>query len=85
MAVGFLICEGLVENFDGIASVCMENGSLICETRDGKAARAGFPILASRSAPVNSGVELAQKIGMTLVGFVRSPNLHMYAGEERII
>jgi FdhD protein len=50
-----------------------------------KAARAGFPILVSRSAPMNSGVELAKKIGMTLVGFARSPQLYIYAGEERVL
>ena len=50
-----------------------------------KAARAGFPVLVSRSAPMNSGVELAKKIGMTLVGFARSPRLYVYAGEERIL
>jgi FdhD protein len=50
-----------------------------------KAARAGLPILVSRSAPMNSGVELAQKIGMTLVGFARSPNLYIYSGGQRVI
>jgi FdhD protein len=50
-----------------------------------KAARAGFPILVSRTAPMNSGMELAQRIGMTLVGFARSPNLYVYSGMERII
>jgi FdhD protein len=50
-----------------------------------KAARAGFPILVSRSAPMNSGVELAEKIGMTLVAFARSPRLYVYTGAERII
>jgi FdhD protein len=50
-----------------------------------KAARAGFPVLVSRSAPMNSGVELAEKIGMTLVAFARSPRLYVYVGEERII
>ncbi len=195
MAVGFLIGEGMVESFQDITSVREENGSVICETRDGKAApwkghqccsvggssiqglkpiqseirmkasailkavdqlneraklwrrtgathtsiicdidgeiaascedvsrsssvdkavgaallagtdlskcalitsgrlsgvmvakaaRAGFPVLVSRSAPMNSGVELAEKIGMTLVGFARSPRLYVYAGEERI-
>ena len=34
---------------------------------------------------MNSGVELAEKIGMTLVAFARSPRLYVYAGEERII
>ncbi len=50
-----------------------------------KAARAGFPVLVSRSAPMNSGVELARKIGMTLVAFARSPRLYVYAGEERVL
>lgn len=50
-----------------------------------KAARSRFPILISRSAPMNSGVELAEKIGMTLVAFARSPRLYVYAGAERII
>jgi FdhD protein len=50
-----------------------------------KAARAGFPVLVSRSAPMNSGVELAEKIGMTLVGFARNPRLYVYVGAERII
>lgn len=50
-----------------------------------KAARARFPILVSRSAPMNSGVELAEKIGMTLVAFARSPRLYVYAGAERLI
>jgi len=50
-----------------------------------KAARAGFPILVSKGAPMNSGVELAEKIGMTLVAFARNPNMYIYAGAERII
>jgi FdhD protein len=49
-----------------------------------KAARAGFPILVSRGAPMNSGVELAEKIGMTLVAFARSPHLYIYARADRI-
>jgi FdhD protein len=50
-----------------------------------KAARSGFPILVSRGAPMNSGVELAERIGMTLVAFARSPNLYVYTGAGRII
>jgi FdhD protein len=50
-----------------------------------KAARSGFPILVSRAAPMNSGVELAERIGMTLVAFARRPNLYIYSGAERII
>ena len=45
-----------------------------------KAARAGFPVLVSRSAPTNSGVDLADKIGMTLVAFTRRPRLYAFRG-----
>ena len=50
-----------------------------------KAARAGIPIIASKAAPLSTGVALSKKLGMTLVAFVRNPNLYVYSGEERII
>ncbi|HWQ18773.1 MAG TPA: formate dehydrogenase accessory sulfurtransferase FdhD [Methanotrichaceae archaeon] len=50
-----------------------------------KAARAGFPVLVSKSAAMNSGVELAEKIGMTLVAFARSPNLYIYTEVGRVL
>lgn len=40
-----------------------------------KAARASFPILGEQECAYEPGVELAEKIGMTLVAFARSPNL----------
>ncbi len=49
-----------------------------------KAARAGIPIVASKAAPLSTGVLLSQRIGMTLVAFVRKPNLYIYSCEERI-
>lgn len=49
-----------------------------------KAARAGVPIVASLSAAVDSGVEVAEKAGVTLVGFVRGNRMNIYAGSERI-
>jgi FdhD protein len=49
-----------------------------------KAARAGIPIVVSKAAPLSTGVELSKKVGMTLVAFVRNPNLYVYSGEERI-
>jgi FdhD protein len=50
-----------------------------------KAARAGIPIVVSKAAPLSTGVALSKKVGMTLVAFVRNPNLYVYSGEERII
>ena len=50
-----------------------------------KVARAGIPILVSKAAPLSTGVALSKMVGMTLVAFVRNPNLYVYSGEERII
>lgn len=50
-----------------------------------KAARAGIPVVVSKAAPLSTGVQLSKSIGMTLVGFVRKPNLYVYSGEERIL
>jgi len=50
-----------------------------------KGARAGIPIVVSKAAPLSTGVALSRMVGMTLVAFVRNPNLYVYSGEERII
>ncbi|MCR3883149.1 formate dehydrogenase accessory sulfurtransferase FdhD [Methanotrichaceae archaeon M04Ac] len=50
-----------------------------------KAAMAGVPVLVSRAGPLNSGIELAVRLGMTLAAFARRPNLYVYAGEERLL
>ncbi|MGB8216159.1 MAG: formate dehydrogenase accessory sulfurtransferase FdhD [Candidatus Methanoperedens sp.] len=50
-----------------------------------KAARAGIPIVVSKAAPLSTGVLLSKSIGMTLVAFVRKPNLYIYSGEERVV
>ncbi len=49
-----------------------------------KAGRAGIPILASVSAPTRLAVDLAERIGMTLIGFLRPEGMNFYTGEERI-
>jgi len=42
------------------------------------------PIIISRAAPTDWAVELAQKIGITLVGFVRGERMNIYSHSERI-
>ncbi|NLC07395.1 MAG: formate dehydrogenase accessory sulfurtransferase FdhD [Syntrophomonadaceae bacterium] len=49
-----------------------------------KAARGGIPILVSRSAPTNLAVELAEQLGVTLVGFTREGCFNVYCHSERI-
>ncbi len=49
-----------------------------------KVIRAGFEIVAAISAPTSLAVELAERFGVTLCGFVRRERLTVYTHPERI-
>jgi FdhD protein len=50
-----------------------------------KAAVAGIPIVAAGKAPTDLAVSAAERLGLTLAGFVRGTGFNVYAGEERIV
>jgi len=50
-----------------------------------KAARMHIPIVASLAAAVDSGIEVAKRTGLTLIGFVRGARMNVFAFPERII
>ncbi len=50
-----------------------------------KGAKMGLPLIVSRSAPTSLAVELAERMGITLVGFLRGGRFNIYAHEERIL
>ncbi len=50
-----------------------------------KAARMGIPIVASRAAPIRSGIIAAEKTGITLVCFIRDRQMNVYTHPGRIL
>lgn len=50
-----------------------------------KAYRAGLPMVVSNTAPLSSGVELARRLGMTLICFAMPPRMSVYSGTGRIL
>jgi FdhD protein len=49
-----------------------------------KAARAGIPVIASVSAPLTSGIRIAEAAGITLIGFVRGQRMNVYTHPQRL-
>jgi FdhD protein len=49
-----------------------------------KATMAGIPVLAAVSAPSTLAVDLAEELGLTLVGFLRGQTMNVYAGDHRV-
>lgn len=50
-----------------------------------KVVKAGIPVLVSRSAPTFEAVGLAEKYGITLVGFAREGRMNVYTNVYRLV
>lgn len=50
-----------------------------------KAGRVGIPVVASFSSSTSLGVRLAEKAGMTLIGYLRRKRFSLYTHPERIV
>jgi FdhD protein len=49
-----------------------------------KAARAHIPIIVSKAAVIDRGIEAAERLGVTLIGFARENRFTIYAHPERV-
>ena len=49
-----------------------------------KAARAGFELVAAVSAPTSLAIDIGERLGITLCGFVRSGRATIYCHPERV-
>ncbi|MGE5449903.1 MAG: formate dehydrogenase accessory sulfurtransferase FdhD [Methanomassiliicoccales archaeon] len=50
-----------------------------------KSARIGVPLVISRAAPTGLAIDLAEQLGLTVIGFAREQSLNIYCHGERII
>jgi FdhD protein len=50
-----------------------------------KAAKRRIPVLISKSAPTDLGVQLANRLGITLIGFVREKRMNIYTHGWRVL
>lgn len=50
-----------------------------------KSARMGIPVVASRTSPTALAVDLAERWGMTLIGYTRRRSFRLYTGEDRLV
>ena len=49
-----------------------------------KAARAKIPIVVTKAAVIDRGIEAAEQLGVTLIGFARADRFTIYAHPERV-
>jgi FdhD protein len=78
-AIGGSIMAGISPSGKILLTSCRISSDIVT-----KAATVGIPVLISKSAPTDRGVELAREAGMTLIGFVYRSGMNVYAGEGRI-
>jgi FdhD protein len=50
-----------------------------------KAAHMGFPIVVSRTSATTMSINLAKRLGLTLLGYVRGDSFYLYSHPERIL
>ncbi len=75
--IGALFLERRIPARDGIVLVSGRTSYELVQ----KTIAAGAPILCSVSAPSNLAVTLAQRFGLTLVGFLRGKGFNVYTGD----
>jgi len=72
-----------------LAGADMEKSILVCSGRMSgdmvlKAFRSRIPIIASVAGSLESGIRIAQNLGVSLIGFVRGRRMNIYTHGERI-
>jgi FdhD protein len=79
-----LLGRCLIEGIPTRDRVLLSTGRISSEMLQ-KAARAGIPVVFSRTSPTSLSVALAEAWNVTLVGYVRRDSLNVYTGQARVV
>jgi FdhD protein len=74
----------LLENISPQHKIIITTGRISSEMLH-KAARIGVSVLVSRTSPTSLSIELAEKYGITLIGYARRDQFKIYCCPQRII
>lgn len=77
--VGRAILEGIDVSRHFMLSTGRQSAGMVL-----KAARAGIPLVATKTAPLNTGIEAAEKAGVCLVCFVSHGRMAVFTHPERL-
>ncbi len=78
--IGWALGEGLLPLAGHVVLVSGRSSYEILQ----KALMAGVPVVCAVSAPSSLAVELAERFGLTLIGFLRGDRFNVYSGVERV-
>lgn len=84
VAVDKVMGMGIQKGIDFSQSLLVTSGRLPGDLVV-KAARMGIPVIASRTAVISSGIEIAEAANITLIGFVRRKSMNIYTHLERVM
>ncbi len=82
-AVDKVIGEAALKHINTEQTILASTGRLTSEIVN-KAANAGIPVVVSLAASTDKGIDVAQKRGVTLIGFVRGRRFNVYTHPERL-
>lgn len=73
----------LMENIFPETRILITTGRISSEMLQ-KAARLGAPILISRTSPSSLSIEMAERYGITLIGYARRQRFNVYSNSQRV-
>ena len=79
--IGWAALSGALPLVD---TVCIVSGRVSFEIVQ-KAATAGIPVIGAVSAPSSLAVQTAERLGVTVVGFLRGERFNVYTHPERVV